>query len=517
MRFSAPLFLVLAHLLPAAALVPVPSLKQPPSVSAIQPNRGQGAPGILFQTRGSLSVAAQGASLLFSPSGTVQNLVAGNSNPQVSFSDPLPGVSHDYSTADANRWITNIPRYATARIMAMYPGIDVEYNFDPSGKFMLRLLVAPNADLSQVVFELPGAVSLRVDAPSRTAIAQFVEFKFGPILTWSAVSSTPINIEQLSTKTFRFTAPSRDPGTALRVDVPITVPTVWEFPISSRFSSDTQSNLWTAVKIPDAAGKPDPFPTLIGNGCGLNVASPFACNDVAVYKFSPAGEVLSVTFLSGGVDESPAFLGTAPDGTVVVTGNTDSSDFPTSTGAFQSAYAGPPALSGGYAGQDASGDYFAARLDPATGTLRASTYFGGPNADTIGETAITSDGSIYFLHKQLNGDLIGMPTSPGALMLQCADVSSGTPNVCLNGYVAHLSSNLDQLLYGTYVPGLILPTIRLHSDGSVYFIGQSSPSFQPSRGAFQTKLNGPTDGIIGRLDPSGSRLLFATYLGGPGD
>jgi uncharacterized protein (TIGR03437 family) len=57
--------------------------------------------------------------------------------------------------------------------------------------------------------------------------------------------------------------------------------------------------------------------------------------------------------------------------------------------------------------------------------------------------------------------------------------------------------------------------MRLHSDGSIYFSGHSSPSFQPTPGAYQDKINGPGDAIVGRLDPTGSRLLFATYLGGP--
>ncbi len=519
MRLLALLLLGLSSLLvQAAALVPLPSPKQLASVSEIQPNKGQAASGILFQTRGVVSIAAQGASLLFSPIGGHQNFVAGNSSPQVSFSDPLPGVSHDYSTANSTRWITNIPRYATAHLAAIYPGIDVEYNLDPTGQLTLRLLLAPNADLNQVIFELPEVANLRIDPSTKLVIAQFIQYRFGPTATYGpAVSSTTINVEQLTSKTFRFTAPLRDPGSALRIDIPLGAGTYFGFPSSTNFTSDSQSNFWTAVAVPDAAGKPDPFPTMDGNGCGLNTGNPFVCNDVAVYKVSPAGEVISVTYLSGGVNEMPGFLGFAPDQSVFVTGDTSSTDFPVSSTAYQSAFAGPPGagavISGG---TDPGGDYFAAKLDPATGMLLASTYLGGPNTDTFNATVIGSDGSLNFMRKSRGFDMIGMPTTPGALMRDCADTGTGSSATrCSNGYVAHLSSNLDQLIFGTYVPGAIDATMRLHSDGSVYFAGINSPSFQPTPGAYQQTINGPKDAIVGRLDPTGSRLLFATYLGGP--
>jgi uncharacterized protein (TIGR03437 family) len=505
------LLLALPYMLRAAALVPLPSPKQPVSISEIQPNRGQGASGILFQTRGTISIAAQGSSLLFSPIGARQNFSAGNPNPQVSFFDPLPGVAHDYATANPQRWITNIPRYATARLAAVYPGVDVEYTLDPSGKLTLGLLLAVNANLDQVVFEVPDAL---IRTPiTKTVIAQFID-RLGPLLTYGPlVSSIPVTFEQLSATTFRLSALARDTAAPLRIDMDVQLFVGLSSYID--FKSDAQSNFWAAVRVPDAAGKEDPFPSTTGDGCGISTGGPIACTDVAVYKLSAAGAVISVTYLSGNRSESPAFLGIAPDGTVVVTGNTNSSDFPVSTGVIQTAYAGPAAVAMASPG-NAAGDYFALRLNLATGALRAATYFGGPNEDSLGETVLAADGSLYFLHKWLNADSTGLPTTPGALMRDCADTGSEpVRNLCLNAYVAHLSGNLDRLIFGTYVPGVTHATMRLHSDGSVYYSGSNSPSFQPTPSAYQTKINGAGDAIVARLDSTGSKLLFATYLGGP--
>src|SRR5258705_3483774 len=59
-----------------------------------------------------LSRSAQ--SVVLSPFGIAQNLVASNPNPVVSFSDPLPGTVNLFTTADPQKWVTQIPRYATA-------------------------------------------------------------------------------------------------------------------------------------------------------------------------------------------------------------------------------------------------------------------------------------------------------------------------------------------------------------------------------------------------------------------
>jgi hypothetical protein len=80
--------------------------------------------------------------------------------------------------------------------------------------------------------------------------------------------------------------------------------------------------------------------------------------------------------------------------------------------------------------------------------------------------------------------------------------------------VAHLSPGLDKLLYGTYLPGIAQATAQLYSDGSVYYAGTAQAGFPATPNAYQTQNTGDYDGIIGRLDPIGSKLIFGTYFGG---
>jgi len=269
--------------------------------------------------------------------------------------------------------------------------------------------------------------------------------------------------------------------------------------------TDSAGNIFFATTIADAAGKTTPFPQIGYDGCGININQPYPCSDVAIYKFSAAGVLDYVTYLAGEDQEIPGFVAIAPGGALVVAGSTDSADFPVTATALQPAYAGPPAVPA--APSFYGGDYFAAILDPATGYLQSSTYLGGPSADTMGTVALGADGSLYFL--PADNFSTEMPVTSGALLAACQS------NPCTNGYVAHLSPALDKLIYGTYLPGLLQVTPQLYSDGSVYYAGTAQAGFPTTPGAYQTQNAGGYDGIIARLDPTGSYLVFGTYYGTP--
>ena len=81
--------------------------------------------------------------------------------------------------------------------------------------------------------------------------------------------------------------------------------------------------------------------------------------------------------------------------------------------------------------------------------------------------------------------------------------------------MAHVSPALDKLIYGTYLPGILQATAQLYSDGSVYYAGTAGPGFPTTPTAYQPQNAGGEDGIVARLDPTGSRLLFGTYIGTP--
>ena len=272
---------------------------------------------------------------------------------------------------------------------------------------------------------------------------------------------------------------------------------------------DKDGATFISSTVVDTPGKPAPFPETGSAACGISLYEPLPCTDVVVYKFSASGEFVFATYLEGRTNSEAVFLDLAPDGSVVAAGNTDSSDFPSTPTALQPNYGGPPRVDGRFDTRgNIGGDFFAARLDPLSGELLASTFLGGPNADQMGIAELGPDGSLYFLHKWLGRRTTKMPTSPSALMTNC-------PDPCGHGYAARLSPTLDQLLYGTYLPGTAQATAALHSDGSVYYAGSSGVGLPTTPGAYKPEPAGGIDGFVARLDPQGEALLFATYVGGP--
>jgi hypothetical protein len=91
-----------------------------------------------------------------------------------------------------------------------------------------------------------------------------------------------------------------------------------------KFTSDASRNIFATVTLADSAGKDARFPNTSAEACSNQITSSFACADVAVYKFSPAGDMVYVSYLAGRTAEEAKFIALAANGDLVVTGNTDS-------------------------------------------------------------------------------------------------------------------------------------------------------------------------------------------------
>ncbi|HKQ49652.1 MAG TPA: SBBP repeat-containing protein [Phycisphaerae bacterium] len=77
------------------------------------------------------------------------------------------------------------------------------------------------------------------------------------------------------------------------------------------------------------------------------------------------------------------------------------------------------------------------------------------------------------------------------------------------------------LVYSTYLGGTFSSAsdqgyaIAVDSSGSAYMTGSTFGGFPATAGAFDTSHNGSTDVFVTKLSPSGSALVYSTFLGGP--
>jgi uncharacterized protein (TIGR03437 family) len=104
--------------------------------------------------------------------------------------------------------------------------------------------------------------------------------------------------------------------------------------------------------------------------------------------------------------------------------------------------------------------------------------------------------------------------------------TSFAPQADHGGFVARIDGTTGQFIYSTYIPGVSLddlisfPAIALQIDGSqnAYVAGGAEFVFPTTPGAFQTDVhNGARTAFVLKLDPTGSKLVFSTLLGGSSD
>ncbi len=98
-----------------------------------------------------------------------------------------------------------------------------------------------------------------------------------------------------------------------------------------------------------------------------------------------------------------------------------------------------------------------------------------------------------------------------------------------DAFVAKFSPDGSRLLYSTFIGGSSAegaPALALNHDGSVVIVGiTGSADFPTTPGAVGSTFHGgtgtfqnvPADAFAAKLSPSGSRLIYSTYLGGSAD
>jgi hypothetical protein len=192
-------------------------------------------------------------------------------------------------------------------------------------------------------------------------------------------------------------------------------------------------------------------------------------------------------------------------------GGTDSIDFPITDGAVQ------PSLAGSH-------DVAIFKLNSQGSGLLSSTYLGGTAFDGAFGCTVDRRGRAYVVGSTQSSDF---PITPGALQTTfaggdaafCQAGIDGPFEPC-DGFVAKLGRT-GSLIYSTFLGGSgdeEVSAVQADARGVAVVAGfTSSADFPVTAGAYQTTLAGNSDYFVASLNPSGTRLRDATYLGGSDD
>jgi hypothetical protein len=211
------------------------------------------------------------------------------------------------------------------------------------------------------------------------------------------------------------------------------------------------------------------------------------------------------TFLGGVGLDMCAGIRLDTQGNISISGITESSDFPTVIGSFDTSYNG-----GMY-------DIFVSKLNPTASRLIYSTFIGGSDSDGIGPVSehaggfeIDGSGSVY-----IGGwtSSVDFPTTASAYTrLHKGDVDTLIVKVNASG------SSLD---YSTYLGGSdsdYISDVHVDESGYVYVAGVTkSANFPTTQDAYDRTRAAKNDGFVTKMNPSLSRLEFSTFIGGNGN
>jgi hypothetical protein len=485
---------------------------------AFEPNRGQTnrrvrfiahAPGSgVFLTSAGAVLALQGTGA-GAPRGVIRlGLMGARRGAALAGLDRLPGTVNYLRGRDPSRWRTAIPTFARVRYAHAWPGVDVDFHGNAT-RLEYDFRVARGADTHRIALAFGGARSLRVTAAGDLLIG----LVHGDLLQrrpvayqWQGSRRLPVSADYVIGAGGRVTLRlgAYDRRRPLVVDPGL---------VYSTYLGG--SGAYGAYRIAvDSSGAT----YITGNESSTNFpatggayqASSGGGYDAFVSKLNAAGTALVYsTYLGGSGTENGLGVALDRSGNAYVTGNTDSTNFPTTSAALETSSAG---------GLKA----FVTKLGP-TGNAVYSTYLGGTGTeggDGVG-IAVDSSGNAYITGETSSTDF---PTTPGAFQTSCASCSfSGGGS---DAFVSKLNPTGTALVYSTYMGGTTpFPGacdcntgggIAVDSSGAAYITGDTaSTNFPTTAGAYQTAYAGANaDAFMTKLNASGSALVYSSYFGG---
>ncbi len=215
-------------------------------------------------------------------------------------------------------------------------------------------------------------------------------------------------------------------------------------------------------------------------------------------RFSSSGSFLSSTFWGGAGDDRIRAVAASPDGNLHITGATASSNLPTVNAIY-------PSLRG-------SMDAFYTRFNSVASGLAVSTYLGGSGGSSLNEEsgygiAIDTQGRAWIAGVTPSADFPGV--SGGYQSTYGGGVS--------DAFVAvfSLGAALD---WATYIggTGLDAATSIAAGSGFVGLSGYTTSTNLPLSSAMQTARAGEYDAFWAAFPTTSSTPLFISYLGGAG-
>ncbi len=401
-------------------------------------------------------------------------VVGANASPKIEGSD-LVETKSNYMIGDRENWQSNVNNYARVIYREMYPGIDMVY-YGNQRELEYDFIVAPQVDPQIIKLAFNGVRRVSLDEKGNLRL----KLKEGEIVQGAPYIYQDVNGER-----------KQIPG---------------RFVING---SGRNTTVGFQIEAYDRS-------------------LPLVIDPKLLFSTYVGGNVEFIDIVEG-IGDFAAGVAVDATGNIYIAGNTDSTDFPATSGAWQEELElrGDDACL--IAGPLKCGDAFVLKMNSSGTSITYATYLGGHNSDEARAIAVDSQNRAY----------ITGGTDP-----------FNAANFCINPYLwpttfnpyqnkpcygaradsdaffTVLNSTGSDLVYSTYYGGGdedIGNSIAIDAAGNAYISGQTNSNNLPDKNAFQDERNSigeGNDAFVAKFNPAetgNDSFLYGSYLGGVGE
>ena len=431
---------------------------------------------------------------------------------------------------DKSKWASKVFGFQSINLVDYYPNIDLELS-TRSSVLKYSFIVNKGGDINKIRYKIDGAnrVSLNSNG-TLTVLSRFGEIEESKPIAWNIIEGKKVYVDvsyRLKDNQISYFFPNGyNKDYKLIIDPSITF---------STFSGSTADN-WGMTATPDnhsnlyAAGivfvDDGAYPATTGafdidiNGGELDPSYVYSRGfDVAISKFSEDGsQLLFASYLGGSGNETPHSLVVDQNDNLYLLGATSSSNFPTTSNAFDVSFnGGSPTVNNNL--YFSASDIYIAKVSSDGSELLSSTYVGGNGNDGLNTGSLDYNYGDSFRGEIIHG-------KDGFIYVSSTTKSSNFPTVSafqnqLKGLqdaaVFKISDDLKTMAWSSYFGGSGYETgnsIQKSTSGDLYFTGGTSSTDISNFNGHKTTFNGGlSDGYLIRLNSNNGNIINSTFVG----
>jgi len=484
--------------------------------------------------------------------------VNANRSPEVIPVDDTEHKVNYFIGNDESKWQTNIQTSRAVLYKELYPNIDLKvYGIEMQIEY--DFVVKPGGEVSDIGLEYKDVEKTRIDKEGNLIVyTEFGEIKHVKPVCYQVIEGEKVKIKakfnRIKDNTFGFHLNEYNKNYELIIDPLVLVYSTFLGGSGDESGRSIAVDSEGAVYVAGYTSSVN-FPTK--NPIQGSKAGGY---DTFVTKINASGTALVYsTYLGGSGDElrCTTYIAVDSEGAVYVAGFTTSYDFPTKN-----------PIQGNYAGNT---DAFITKINASGTDLVYSTYLGGSEIEQSLGMAVDSEGAVYMAGYTLS---VNFPTknpiqgsnageydtiitkinaSGTALVYSTYLGGSGVDTSCgmavdsegaayVTGYtnsvdfptknpiqgsnaggydaiITKINASGTDLVYSTYLGGSgedWYGDIAVDSEGATYVTGNTGSVDFPTKNPIQGSIGGKEhhDAFVTKINPSGTDLVYSTYLGG---